>query len=153
MRGQTQLVFVFILAAVIIGMIILFGFKGVQTITDASEETAKVKFLAELRNDIKNYETLRGSSKVITYQVPSYIDEICFCSRNNDGSPCTIPSDSHGAINSYSDGDENLFLFDANQIVIAEDMGRVISPELKCFDNTGRVKIRLTGKGNGVTIQ
>ena len=149
MKGQTQLIFGFILAAVVIGMIMLFGFSGTQKVLEASEETARVVFLSELRNDIKNYETLRGSSKLITYQVPGYVDEVCFCSDVgclNDTTRLT-----HGIIQNYED--ENVFLFDGGQVILAENMGNVVSPELKCFANTGRIKIRLTGLGNGVTVQ
>ena len=85
---------------------------------------------------------------MITYQVPGYVDEVCFCSEVG----CVNEDDSdHDVIKNYED--ENVFLFDGGQVILAENMGNVVSPELKCFANTGRIKIRLTGLGNGVTVQ
>lgn len=141
MKGQTQTIFVFILAAIVIGIIVLIGFRGVQQIVSSGDETAKAAFLTEIRNDVASYQRLRGSSKVFEYRLPSEVDEICFFSGE-------IPPSGKEVLINYEE--ENLFLFDGDDIVQAENIGPVNAAT--CMNITGKLKIRITGQGNGVTI-
>ncbi|MBW3020382.1 hypothetical protein KY334_03720 [Candidatus Woesearchaeota archaeon] len=164
-KGQTQLIFVFILAAVIIGLIMLLGYKGIKGITNNAKQAQIEDFVNDLSNDITSLERSRGSSKTKSYSVPTSLLKICFvqsCSvrdgsctgaggLNMEGAPTAITSML----------EDNLFLLSSSQVVEkSSKLGSLENIEINdegkdyfCIDNTGRIQIKMEGTGKGVILE
>ncbi|MBW2998172.1 hypothetical protein KY321_01415 [Candidatus Woesearchaeota archaeon] len=160
-KGQTQLIFIFILAAVIIGLIMILGYKGITGLTNNAKQAQIENFVNDLDNDIISLERNRGSSKTKTYSIPTSLVEICFvqsCSVR-DGSCSELELD--GAPDSIKSLlEDNLFLTSSGDVVEKSGkLGSLGNVEIDdggndyfCIQNTGRIKLKLEGTGRGIKI-
>ena len=166
MRAQTQMVFIFILIAVVIGLIVLFSYRGINSVIDTSEQIVGTKLVNSIRADVGSLRRSRGSSQIFEYQVPGKIIEICFVRTCTDIADCnqiyagTMPL----SMQSYvaDEPQKNLFLLGKGNFVLdAIVLGSLdvdynkdgISEDFHCFRTPGRLKLRILGTGTHATIQ
>jgi len=161
MKAQVQTVFIFILALVIIGLLVIFGFQAVSRTIKAADEVATTTLINDIQDDINSLRRLRGSSQEFTYNIPGKFDQVCFvrsCSLSlND---CFIAfSTSPESVKAFQSTRPqiNLFLLESNLVVESASLGEVtvdgILMEEICQNTTGRLKIRLTGEGDSTLIK
>lgn len=156
-KGQTQMVFIFILAAIVIGLIMILGYKGITSLTGGSEKIMTENFVNNLGEDINGLERLKGSVKTKSYTIPASVRKVCFvksCDLKKSNCPTGLP------YNLGSFPEDSLFLLDKDDNVQrSEKFGKVLiknsvgnSVNSSCLINKGKIKIKIIGLGDGVTI-
>jgi len=155
-KAQTQMIFMFILAALIIGLIVLLGYKGITTITKTSDTASLDRFVNDLKSDIKSIYRMRRSSKVITYKVPSRVHKVCITSSVY---PLSSSTDVPPALTAYDSEKTQLFLLSKDGIVIKDEellldvrMSQENNDGYFCQTNKGRLDLRLEGGGDHIII-
>ena len=153
-RGQIQgQVFIYILTLVITAGILLYGYKAIIRVNDTSKQVELVKFENDLRKDFEEMSSTYRKVRLETYYVPSEVKEIYFYQETGD-----IPSDINPLIyDSILDTDNNVFLVIGNSIKAMNlgkiNLGGTDSPILHIPINNNRLKLRLEGLGNGVSVE
>lgn len=156
-KGQAQMVFVFILVAVIIGMIVLFGFMGIKKITESSQDVVKSQLVNNLRSKLDSVRRMRGSSESFEHNVPGGVNRICFVRSCSDNCGSVYGGAEYTSIKQYqgTEPQKNFFLMDGGivnealsleQINVTEDSG------VSCQNITRELKLRVTGQGDKVLI-
>ena len=156
---QTQ-IFIYIVAIVVVGMILIFGFRAVKNLGGKAEEVAKIKFGTELQSKFKTVRADYGSIEKIKFLVPQGYREVCFISdsllatpqevRDETGKLYTIITDSV-----VSKVKKNTFLvkdvaeesYYLGSIKIQDNRKHLCVPV-----NVGELKLRLEGKGSHVQV-
>lgn len=92
-KAQTQQVFLYLLAAIMIGVIVLIGYKSITTVTTHSCEAQKIEFMTTLR-DIAETNHVYGVRKLIKIQPPCGYSTLCIInsSSNRGNKPLNMPS-------------------------------------------------------------
>ena len=163
-KAQTQMVFVFILIALVIGLIVLFAYKGINNVVNTSEQVVNTKLITSLKADVSSLRRSRGSSQIFEYQVPSKIISICFVKTCTNDCNTIYSGTMPISMQSYSadDPQKNLFLLGKGNFVLdAISLGSLdvdydkdgTSDKFHCFKTPGRLKIRIYGEGDKATIQ
>jgi hypothetical protein len=79
MRAQIQSqVIVYILAAVVMSLVLIFGYQAIQTITKNMEMAQFIRFKTDLSDGITSIAGRYGSSKVIELDCPAKFTKVCF---------------------------------------------------------------------------
>ncbi|MDD5253808.1 MAG: hypothetical protein PHG05_01745 [Candidatus Nanoarchaeia archaeon] len=82
-RGQISEVFIWIAAAIIMGLILYFGVKTAFRLQNTGNQVALNKEIEDFKSEVEKYYYLdKGSSKKITLNFPSEITNICFSNGN-----------------------------------------------------------------------
>jgi hypothetical protein len=169
-RGQViGQVFVYVLAAVVFSLILLFGYRAVTNLTQRSDEI----MLMELRHEVQSAVNSIASNpdvKKKVLQVPAKYKTLCFlgnitqCAVSyddtclcNGAAQCTgaDPSDLNALIcESWKSGQkQNVFLWPMADIeiyvadIVLEDCYLCVMPV------DGKVELRLEGTGSATRIQ
>ncbi len=151
-KGQTNMVFVFILVAIIMGLVMLFGYMAISKLSDTSSEVEMTRFIQDVQNDASQIKRLRGTTQVFEYRVPLGVSEVCYVTDH--ALSTKIP------IQSYAGTDtDNLFLFDSNLILrsgFVEDIKTINKtgdevPEL-CYPAGKIIEVKYEGRGDHVRI-
>ena len=74
---QSQVI-VYILAVVIMGMILIFGFKAIMDMKDRARMAQLIQFRKDISSDIISVGVDYGTSKLKTYRVPPEFRQVCF---------------------------------------------------------------------------
>ena len=145
MKAQTSQIFIFILAAVIMGLVVLFGYMAFSKITTSANEVAESQFLKNVRQDVDSVRRLRGTSEVFTYTIPGQATEICFT---------PVPSQSqYATIQSFSNT-TNFFLMKGEFVVESLSLGPISTENDElCFLATRPAKVRMTGTGAETIVE
>ncbi|HLC56908.1 MAG TPA: hypothetical protein VJJ23_06735 [Candidatus Nanoarchaeia archaeon] len=79
-KGQNQLIFIYIFAIVVIGLIVIFGYRAIKNFKDLGDEGQIVLFIDGIKNKVNDVYSLdKGSSiKLDDIILPSKVREICF---------------------------------------------------------------------------
>lgn len=89
-QGQ---IIVYILAAVIVTLILFYGYSAIADLNKKSETVSLIKFQKDLSAQIRSMSSEYGSESVETLIVPSGYEQICFVDeRRCLELPCNIPS-------------------------------------------------------------
>ena len=107
--------FVFIIAALTFSLIMIFGYKAINSFIESGEDVAFVQFKTQLESSIKKIYTEFGSVRRESFTLPSQYRQICFvdlekeyddslCQQNQVA--CTAWKNNPG----YENADENVFL-------------------------------------------
>ncbi|HIH42256.1 TPA: hypothetical protein HA246_01290 [Candidatus Woesearchaeota archaeon] len=75
-------IFVYIIALVVVGMVIVFGYKAVKSFASRSDEVALIKFKTEVENTFKQVSSNFNTIKVEDFDIPSGYEEICIVNLN-----------------------------------------------------------------------
>jgi hypothetical protein len=162
-------VFIYVLAAVVFSLILLFGYRAVTNLTQRSEEV----MLMELRHEVQTAVNSIASNpdvKKKSLQVPAKYKTVCFlgnitqCGATYDdtclckgAAPCTgaNESDRNALIcEAWKSGQkQNVFLWPMADIeiyvadIVLEDCYLCVAPV------DGRIQLRLEGTGSATRIQ
>ena len=79
-KGQTQLVFVYIFAIIVVALIVIFGYRAIKNFKDLGDEGQIVLFVDGIKNKVNDVYSLdKGSSiKLDDIILPGKVREICF---------------------------------------------------------------------------
>tara|TARA_Y100000310_G_C20659642_1_gene803990 strand:+ start:1841 stop:2290 length:450 start_codon:yes stop_codon:yes gene_type:complete len=147
MKGQAQTVFLFILIALIIGLVVLFGYKAVSKATIGAEDIAMTTFINDIEQDVNSVRRLRGSTRVFTYRVPGETSQVCFVT---DPGASSRPS-----IGSFTGTKDNFFLLEGQGLIVQSTaLGPIeVAGNELCIPILGKIKVKLTGKGDVTLIE
>lgn len=152
-------VFVFIVAALIFALILIFGYKAITGFLQSGEDLAFLQFKTGLENSVRRIYTEFGSVRVETFKLPAEYLQICFIDLDakydsdlcgSDFSACTVWEESKG----YDSADENVFLkpTSKNKIKVSKisiDHNLVPAKDFLCLlIKNGRFTVVLEGKGD-----
>ncbi len=163
MKAQTSTVFIFILIALVIGLMFLISFKGIAAIFSTSDDVSLVKLTNKIFEDVDSVRRLRGTSEVFSYNVPSKIEQVCFITSCSDCSfyRNLVPY----ALQAYEgeSPNKNLFLLGKGGFVLeAFDLGSVKignftsinDDNYTCYETKyGKIEVKMEGLGDATKIQ
>ena len=153
-KGQIQAqVFVCVLAMLVIGMVLLYGYRSIATM----QERAKQVDILTLKNDvIKAVEKVSndyGTVRAPTFNIPKEYTEICFIDIDHSP-PAELQSEHPLIYEAWEDESANVFivkdLVDESFMVGESDSSliHIENPRYICFEIiNGRVKVKLEGTG------
>jgi len=142
-------VFIYIITALIIGVVLLFGIRAIMHLMDTAEQARISTFQKDFVNRLKSdYEYEKVDDRAI--RVPGDFSELCFieldssvmlCGQQPMGLPYSIIE------NSWKDCvQQNIFMVRKN------DIRMMYVPELKVYDKTAPTNKYLCVKPQGGTI-
>lgn len=93
-------IFIYIMVVIVVGVIMLFGYNGIQNILEKKCQVEQLQFKTDIENMIGKYNGY-GSVEIKTITTPCDYDEVCFVSvdANKAGFGC----DANGIIKSAYD--------------------------------------------------
>jgi hypothetical protein len=75
-------IFVYIVALVVVGMVIVFGYKAVKNFGERGDEVALIKFKTDVENTFKSVSADFNRIKITEFNTPSGFDEVCLVDIN-----------------------------------------------------------------------
>ncbi|MFW5746212.1 MAG: hypothetical protein ACOCWQ_01535 [Nanoarchaeota archaeon] len=155
-------IFVFVLAIVIVGLVLLFGTKAIMRWQSDMQNVEYIRFKTNVQNAIDDVAADYGSVKQKTFNLPGQYKKVCFVG---------FPKPANIRSTSMIDGEEqplmvyeweektaNVFLIDSTVEKSFLESKITIDPEQSngnylCFkDISGSIRVRLEGIGRTVKI-
>ncbi|MFH1848960.1 MAG: hypothetical protein ABH879_02120 [archaeon] len=165
-RAQVQQVLIYAFLAVVASMIFVFGYRSLSQVEAQSGATDLYVFINKFKADIDAVSTDFGTVKVLKYQLPAGVDEVCFSDSdpvNADplfgtcGSNCITNIDAQQPIVSNimsGSGDQNTFLLGSigPEVFVVEKLR--LCCQAYCFKPKGNtISIRIEGQGSYAIAQ
>ena len=152
-NGQVQHIFIYILTIVIVGLILLMGYKVIGNTINQGCEVEHATFTSQILGLIEKYDTF-GSFHVEDIAAPCDFEKICFVDKTSFGTNI----DSGYAImdNSVKDGiEKNIFLIgETTEPVGYVEKLEVADPYYVCINSTaGQFKVGFRGTGKTTQIE
>ncbi len=150
-RAQIQSqIFVYVLAIVIMGLVLLYGYKSIATMQDKAEQIDLLSFKKDIENEIVKMSTDYGSVRTPTIHVPANSKEVCFLDLTK--SPVKL---NHPLVyEAWEDKSANVFLIDklAKEVYLIQQQQNYLiqidSPGYLCIPViNNKIQIRLEGIG------
>lgn len=146
---QSQ-IFVYVLAIIIMGIVLLYGYKSIATMQDKAEQIDILSFKKDIENEVVKMSTDFGSVRMPIIHVPSNSKEVCFVDL--DKSPVKI---NHPLVyEAWEDKSANVFLIDklVKEVYLIQQQQNFLifieSPGHLCFPViNNRIQIKLEGIG------
>ena len=76
-KGQTQQVFIYMMVILVVGALLLIGFRSINSVLDRGCEVEYATFVDRLRGDLSANSRF-GNRAVLEYNLPCNYEEICF---------------------------------------------------------------------------
>ena len=80
-QAQSQL-FLYILAAIILSLIFIFGYRTIQNQSKDTDNVLEIQFIEDVKNTVDTVRQTYRSLKVKTFESPKEYSEICFSDTN-----------------------------------------------------------------------
>ncbi len=158
-------IFIYILAILIVGVILIFGYQAVMDFTGRANKITLVQFQKTLQSSIESISNQHGTMKTKEFSLTNEYREVCFASNYNTVYS-GLPLDSifqdypliQDAIDPQSGPVKNVFLVKSNKEVAESfDIGQTVvgtpTNPFKCFDiQNSMLRIQIEGKGDHVVI-
>ena len=173
-KAQTQEIFIYAIGIVIVGLILIFGYRAIRNIGSQQETVKAVEFRTQLANDIKGIGF--GDVRIREYPIPKGFSFVCIADKNNFIPGACFPSaDFEANYPIVTDAiktanKDNIFLggneiapdsFALEKVGLGEGIcyqngvltEYPVSIAVKCFDVTnGKLELRLEGKGSSIIV-
>jgi len=166
-RAQTaNQIFVYILAIVIVGVILLVGYNSISEVINRMNSMGDVDFEKKLSSAVRRVSPNFGQMQVIDIPVSGEYNEVCFITNyesNYLGIAATDPPFADypiifESVEGLETPENNVFLLkDEKQFGVNFDIGGIrvsnSGMPLLCFDVVGSlVNIKIEGKGDHVIV-
>jgi len=142
-------VFTYIMAAIIIGAIVLVGFKGIAIILDKFKDAPLTQFESNLKRQVSSSSTSYKSIELFSFSLPAKYDEICFTDSLNVGSIDFSNIDNSIIKNKVENKvEENVFLMRKGKVeesYYIEDMD--VLDDYVCIESKGKLELWFEGTG------
>lgn len=165
-------VFVFVLAVIIFGLILLYGYNAINTIGETKKDVELIQFRNDLSSSVDQVRHSYGSRKFLDLNVPANFKQICFVDLQKMLDPAQgIQSSKRikelGNFNLRIKGevegggstkdswkvDPNVFFVPASETPISVGLIEIDEPGFLCVNITGQVRLVLEGKGDRTYIK
>jgi hypothetical protein len=170
-------VFIFMIAAITFGVIMIFGYKAISDFLEKGEKVEFYQFKTDLERSVKGIYTEYGSVRVQTFYLPSRYERICFVDLDTEPN-LILEQDNPIAYDvwdtAFNEASMGTSVYDkADQNVFLEPLPPIDSPTIKvykiepfeikdgeeinsgylCFDIVrGKFKLRMEGMGDRTKI-
>jgi len=173
-KAQMQQVFVFILAALIFGMILIYGYKAINDFIDRSREVSLLELRTELVASI-NKMTSGSDVRKATFNLPPTVDYVCFLDLDKNRIPleerhkqalCTEGSEYYFPLicDAWVDNvDQNIYFYPMTDLTLTSkpiEVNQYPLPDkgeakgFLCIETKkDRITIMLEGKGDRTLIE
>ncbi len=113
-KGQAQQVFIYLMVIIVVGALLLVGYRSIDNIMSRGDEVEMARFKSDLLNDLDR-TTSHGTVRNVDYRM-SGVGKLCFANQVDGGdSPVfSIISNEVGI-----DDNNNVFLFEGDILVDA----------------------------------
>jgi hypothetical protein len=141
-KAQTQQVFIYMMVIVVIGGLLLIGFRSINNIIDKGCEVEYTNFKSQLLQELQR-NTRFGMVNEINIRSPCNYEQICFGGTNNDNAVIRA---------SMTAGAENIFLKQGNYyepLLKYEPLNSQTGRELCINVSGGRFNFILSGVAQG----
>jgi hypothetical protein len=165
-KAQTaEQIFVYIIAIVVVGLIVVYGYSAIKSFSKRGEEVEYITLKTSIENAVKGIVSDYGSIKRPDIAMPGKYTMVCFVDKAKSGgasvTPICDPNIPDGdryyepiVCSGWQTGRSNVFLvpdgsenFDVGTIVIEGGY------PFKCFDVVNnRIRLQLKGLGDKVEI-
>ena len=152
-KAQIQAeVFIYILAVVVTGAILLFGYVAIRDFVKRGEDASFIKLKTDLERDVSNIRGDFGTVRIKEYQIPTKYNKVCLIGENPDANSITDPIIKDSVASGVQ---KNIFFLpDGTDSVY---VGRIDTPDtssdFQCLNVIqGMIKIKLEGKGDQTWI-
>ncbi|MBN1544050.1 hypothetical protein JW898_01155 [Candidatus Woesearchaeota archaeon] len=168
-------VFIYIIAIVVVGLIVAYGYSAIKGFTQRGEEVEYITLRTGLENSVKSIVSDYGSIKRPDIDIPGKYEMVCFVDKgraSDAGSSVFCGSGSTGdsqldsvlhqpiACSGWKTGRDNVFLipdgsdsFDVGTIVISNAGEPYSGQPFICFDVVNnKIKMQLKGLGDKVEV-
>ncbi len=152
-KAQMQQIFVYVLGVVIMGMLVLFAFKGIKSIMITSEKADLEKFKTDFAVMIDEMSAY-GRGRVDTVKTPGGFGKLCLIGRENikttEEQPVLLPDELTDivkeSIRAGSDNNVYLVSVEGSTIEAFKTDPMEVLPVTSCFDvSNNKIKLRLQG--------
>lgn len=141
-KAQTQQVFIYMMVIVVVGGLLLIGFRSVNNIIDKGCEVEYTNFKSQLTQELQR-NTRFGMVNEINIRVPCSYEALCFGGNNNQNSVINA---------SMNAGAENIFLKQGSYyepLLKYEPLNNQTGHELCINVSGGRFNFKLSGAAQG----
>jgi hypothetical protein len=156
-------IFTYIIAIVIVGVILIFGYSAVRTFVHRSDQITIVKFQKELETAVKTVSNDYGTVKKYNFDLSNDYKQVCFVRNYDKASVASgfIPANfqQYPVIwdSIYEQVDKNIFLIKSNRFVAEKLLVGVVSlpntEVFKCLNvSNARLSVKMEGMGDHVVI-
>ncbi|MCX6706555.1 MAG: hypothetical protein NT001_00215 [Candidatus Woesearchaeota archaeon] len=156
-----DMVFVYVMAAVIIAMILLFGYKAIGKLMETTSVTETAKFKVDLKN-ILTEDTTYGKNDFVRIRIPSGYEELCFVKSNLDSSNDAVKEflKRYPQALDIAESANNVFLGNSNGKIDSFSVstfeiypGSAYGEDAFCVrEQSGELKFRIEGMGDSALI-
>ncbi len=151
-------VFIYALAAIIIALILIFGYMAIGKLMTTSCETEKAKFKSDLKSVIEEDATY-GKNTVIELSAPCNYEELCFVAKSEEGALSEDIKGRYPLAADVAESSDNVFLADIDGNIEPFEVGRfkihgdaAYSPDLCVEEDMGEFRFRIKGEGDFALI-
>jgi hypothetical protein len=160
MKGEvSSQVFTYILAAVIVGLILIVGYKGISTIMGVTSQAPIDDFKSDFTAEVEKMSRDYGSVKKYELPgLPTKIEEVCFIDSMNENNEFDIlPSIADNAFIELSIEDnsqKNVFLLKDGKIQESFYVEHLdVVNDYLCLENVGAMELWFEGKGKTACLK
>lgn len=150
-KAQYTPVFIYIISIILIGIVLLFGYKAIAAFLSRGEDISYVKFRTDLEGMVAEMGPAYKNIKTGEFALPSKYTEVCFV--DSDGA--SIPS-GYPVIKAVVDsgGDENTFLV-TDHVEEKFNIGKIeVEEGFLCLQPVaGKLRIQFKGLGDRTGIK
>lgn len=160
-KAQAEKIFMYAVALIIVGMILLFGYKAIAKLTQTSESATMAKFKNEIRNKIDTGSSY-GRISTEDFETSVKYKAICFIAEKNPANLNKEFKSDYPLAADVAESEDNAFLYDGTTIdPFKVDLFNVddnpdtnnYAPDALCVPiNNGRFSLRLEGLGDRTLI-
>ncbi len=153
----TGQLFIFILALVLFGLILIYGYKAIKTFGEKGRETAFIEFKDSLETAIKTSLMDYGSVKKFKLNLPFEYTEICFIDLETIATKANKLNELAGArpliYNAVESGtSQNVFLMPMALTELKVEKLDISEGYLCIWNTKLGITLRLEGKGDRVVV-
>ena len=157
MKKRAQLLshpFTIILTLVVAAFIIIFGISAIRDLINVSNQVDLSSFTNSLQKEVDTYYSLEsGSQKLLSINVPSQVEYICFIDQSADIDYSLIPNEKAGLVRAIKD--KNVFFIPARKNPSLDPVNiRNLKPASNplCVKTINKLEAKIISQGNYVSI-
>lgn len=151
-KGEMQQVFIYILGVVIMGLLLLFAYRGIKSIMVTSEKADLEKFKTDFTNLIDEMSAY-GRGRVDTIKTPANFGKLCLIDQTNKQGTIDVELVKQSVA---AGSDNTVYLVSADGVSVEAfktDPMQVGGSSSACFDiSLGKVKLNMEGKSKFTVV-
>lgn len=157
-----QQVFVFIVSAIVLAMIIIFGYSAITDFLEKGEQVEFFQFKSSLESSISKIYSEYGAVRQQDYSLPMRYEQICFVDLDAEydsalcdfnAVACDVWETAYDSQMGYDGVDENVFLKPSAEVAIKVRKLEIDGGFLCLPIEGGSFSLRLEGRGSKALVE